>query len=86
MPRKRLENPKTPAPGTVAARVRDTIERLHLNEPDAADYLGVPVYTLRKWVTGEREPAAAVMRLLDVLGMVEAMHPGTHDALMPRRT
>lgn len=86
MPKKRPEGPKTPAPGTAAARVRETIERLRLKEPDAAAYLGVPVHTLRKWLTGEREPAAAVVRLLDVLGMVEAMHPGTHDALMPRRT
>ena len=75
--------PKTPAPGTVAERVRATVDRLHLDEARAADYLGVPVFTLRKWLTGEREPGAAVARLLDVLGMVEALAPALHDSFLP---
>lgn len=73
-----------PAPGTVAARVRTTVDRLNLSEACAADYFGVPVFTLRKWLTGEREPGAAVARLLDVLGMVEAMAPALHEAMMPK--
>ena len=64
-----------PAPDTFAARVRDTMHRLNLDEREAADYLGVPIYTLRKWESGERGSSAAVMRLLDVLGMVEALAP-----------
>lgn len=73
-----------PATGTFAARVRETINRLQLDEARAADYLGVPVYTLRKWVAGEREPSAAVIRLFDVLGMVEALAPAIHESLLPK--
>lgn len=72
-----------PSPDSFAARVRETIARLNLDEARAADYLGVPVFTLRKWATGERQPGAAVLRLFDVLGMVEAMAPALHAALTP---
>lgn len=78
-----LRQPKTPAPGTVAERVRQTVDRLNLDESRAAEYFGVPVFTVRKWCTGEREPGAAVARLLDVLGMVEAMAPALHGAFLP---
>lgn len=72
-----------PAPDSFAARVRETIARLNLDETRAADYFGVPVFTLRKWCSGERQPGAAVLRLFDVLGMVEALAPGLHAALTP---
>jgi len=81
-----LKQPKTPAPGTVAERVRQTVDRLNLDEPRAADYFGVPVFTVRKWCTGEREPGAAVARLLDVLGMVEAMAPALHGSFLPAQS
>lgn len=60
--------------------------RLGFDEPRAAAYLGVPVYTLHKWVTGERSPNAAVLKLLDVLGMIEALAPALHDSLIPPPT
>ena len=72
-----------PAPGTFAVRVRETVDRLNLDEPRAAAYFGVPVFTLRKWTTGEREPGAAVIRLLDVLGTLEALAPALHDSFLP---
>lgn len=72
-----------PAPGTFAARVRETVARLNLDEPRATVYFGVPVFTLRKWTTGEREPGAAVVRLLDVLGTLEALAPALHDSFLP---
>lgn len=72
-----------PAPGSFAADIRALADRLGLNEPRAAAYLGVPVFTLRKWATGERQPGAAVLRLLDVLGMVEAMAPALHALFLP---
>jgi DNA-binding transcriptional regulator YiaG len=78
-----LKPTKTPSPGSLAERVRHTLERLNLSEPRAAVYLGVPVFTVRKWINGEREPGAAVARLLDVLGMVEAMAPELHGAFLP---
>jgi hypothetical protein len=74
---------KTPVPGSLAERVRQTLDRLNLDEPRAAAYLGVPVFTVRKWTNGEREPGAAVARLLDVLGMVEAMAPALHNSFLP---
>ena len=78
-----LNPSKTPLVGTVAARAKDTADRLNLNEHRAALYFGVPVFTYRKWATGDREPSAAVTRLLDVLGMVEAMAPALHDSFLP---
>lgn len=66
------------APNFVALRAR-----LNLTLPAMADYLGVPVYTYRKWETGEREPSSATLRLLDVLGTIEALAPSIHAALLP---
>jgi hypothetical protein len=78
-----LNPSKTPLAGSLAERVRHTLDRLNLDEPRAAVYLGVPVFTVRKWINGEREPGAAVARLLDVLGMVEAMAPALHGSFLP---
>ena len=66
-----------------AQRIKDTITRLCLTDTHAAHYLGVPVTTFRNWVTGQRAPGAAVMRLLEVLGTIEVMNPVLHAALMP---
>jgi hypothetical protein len=77
-----LKQPKTPAPGTVAERVRQTVDRLSLDEGQAAAYFGVPVYTVRKWCRGEREPGAAVARLLEVMGMLEALAPNLHQTFL----
>ncbi len=76
--------PSKPAPaGLFSARIRETVARLALDESRAADYLGVPVYTLRKWATGERVPSASAIRLLDVLGTIEALAPALHAAFLP---
>ena len=74
---------KIPLAGSLAERIKQTLERLHLDDTRGAVYLGVPVFTVRKWISGEREPGAAVARLLDVLGMVEAMAPALHGSFMP---
>lgn len=82
---KRPKTPKTaPAEGTVAATVVATLARLRLTDTQGAAYLGVPVTTLRKWIAGEREPAAAVGRLLEVMGAMEALAPSLHETFMPR--
>ena len=57
--------------------------RLNLDDGQAAAYLGVPVFTFKKWSAGERKPTAAVARLLEVLGMVEAMNPALHASFLP---
>ena len=59
--------------------------RLGLSPQGMADYLGVPLPTYRNWRDGHREPPAAVNRLLDVLGIIEALAPAIHDHLLPRR-
>jgi hypothetical protein len=81
-----LKQPKTPAPGTVAQRVRQTVDRLNLDEGQAAEYFGVPVFTVRKWLTGEREPGAAVARLLEVMGLLEALAPNLHQTFLVNLT
>lgn len=84
------KTPKKPVPGTVAAQVVQTVERLGLSEAQAAQYFAVPVFTVRKWLTGEREPGAAVARLLEVMGLLEALAPNLHQTflvnLAPRPT
>lgn len=67
-----------------AERIKTTIDRLKLTDNQAADYFGVPVFTLRKWLTGEREPGAATYRLVEVLGMLEALAPELHQSLLHR--
>ena len=62
------------------------MHRLHLDDNQAADYLGVPVFTFRKWASGERQPSAAVLRLLDVLGTVEALAPALHAGFLPSQS
>ena len=59
------------------------IERQALSDTRAAGLLGVPVFTLRKWTSGQRAPSAAAVRLLSVLGTLEALAPDVLAALTP---
>jgi hypothetical protein len=70
---------KTPPNPTFQA----LMTRLSLDDRQAAQYLGVPPFTFRKWLTGERVPNSAVLRLLEVLGIVEALAPALHSSLLP---
>lgn len=79
------QTPKNPG-STLALRLAQTRSRLDLFPAEMADYLGVPIYTLRKWESGERGSSAAVMRLLDVLGMVEALAPALHESFLPPKS
>ena len=58
-------------------------DRQALSEARAAGLLGVPVFTLRKWIAGQRAPSAAAVRLLAVLGTLEALAPNVLAALTP---
>ena len=49
----------------------------------AAGLLGVPVYTLRKWSSGQRAPSAAAVRLVAVLATLAAIAPSLLEALTP---
>ena len=60
------EDKTTPPLPSFANRVRNTMTRLGLNEKETAEYLAIPLFTLRKWIRGEREPTAAVIRVISV--------------------
>jgi hypothetical protein len=75
--------PKTPQNPQFTADLLALIDRHKLNDNQAAALLGVPVFTLKKWTTGERGPSAATIRLLEVLGIVEAMAPSLFGVLTP---
>ena len=77
------EAPGALVPSNFQSRLSATMARLGLTAQGAADYLGVPVTTIRKWIDGTRTPGAAVIRLLDVLGIVEAIAPSIHAAMLP---
>ena len=70
---------------TISERVRAIQERHSMTDDQCADYLGVPVHTLRNWRTGKRVPAAVVYKLLDVLGTIEALAPSLHEHLIPAK-
>ena len=59
------------------------IARHNLCETQAAGLLGVPVFTLKKWTSAQRAPSASAVRLLEVLGLLEAVAPALLDALTP---
>jgi hypothetical protein len=59
------------------------MQRQNLCETQAAGLLGVPVFTLKKWTSAQRAPSAAAVRLLEVLGLLEAVAPALLDALTP---
>jgi hypothetical protein len=75
--------PKTPQNPQFTADLLALIDRHKLSEQSAAALLGVPVHTLKKWTTGERGPGAATIRLLEVLGIVEALAPSLFGVLTP---
>ena len=67
----------------ITRRLVATRQRLVLTQPRMAAYLGVPVATYQSWEMGVREPSSSALRLLDVLGIVEALAPGVHAQLVP---
>lgn len=63
-------------------RLIELRSRLNFSQVQMAQYLGVPVFTLRKWESGEREPRAVLTRLLDVLNFLEVFAPALHDGFL----
>lgn len=64
-------------------RLTELEARLKLTPTQMAAYLGVPVFTYRKWKSGERVPTVVLTRLLDVLGTVEVLNPALHAQFLP---
>jgi len=71
--------PETP----YATALLALMHRHGLDETRAAALLGVPVFTLAKWLAGTRAPSAAAVRLVDVLGTLEALAPAIFSAFLP---
>lgn len=67
------------------ARIEALMSRLGMNQAAMAKYLGVPQGTIGNWLGGTRKPNAVVVRLLDVLGMMEVMCPDVHEGIMPKK-
>lgn len=65
-----------------AETLKQTAARLGLSEMTMAAYLGVPVFTYRKWENGTRGMDAAPRRLLDVLERIENEAPDLHLSLI----
>ena len=66
----------------LTARFNALQDRLNLDDKGMADYLGVSVHTWIKWRNGTRIPGAGIVRLLDVLGMIEITVPELHEKLI----
>lgn len=63
---------------------KQTLERLNLNDSRASIYLGVPVFTLRKWLKGERHPNSSAIRLLEILNLIEQEAPDLHNKILSK--
>ena len=57
--------------------------RHSLDKVQTAALLGVPVYTLRHWLAGTRNPTSSAVRLLGVLCLLETLAPVLLAALVP---
>ena len=84
-PRQKRSKRAPVAPGSFAERLTLIMSRLSMSDMALSDYLGCPVPTVRKWLSGERRPSSATVRLLDVLGTIEALAPDVHASLVPTR-
>lgn len=65
-------------------RLNDLMNRHSMTRKDLALYLGVPPHTVKHWLDGTRMPSAATIRLLQVLGIIEAFAPAIHNQLIER--
>jgi DNA-binding transcriptional regulator YiaG len=53
-----------------------------LSNKGLACYLGVPPATVVKWLSGDRTPSAALIKLIDVLEMLAVIAPDIHNQLI----
>jgi DNA-binding transcriptional regulator YiaG len=73
---------ETKQPDPTTERIRAVMARRGMSQAAMSRYLGVPQGTIGNWLAGTRAPSRSVGRLLDVLGMVEALAPAIHDHLV----
>lgn len=75
-----IEQTKDPT----VARIEALMKRRGMNQAAMARYLGVPQGTIGNWLGGTRVPNKCVVRLLDVLGMIEVLAPAIHEEFLPK--
>lgn len=63
--------------------IRGLMARHSLDKVQTAALMGVPVYTLRHWLAGTRNPTSSAVRLLSVLCVLETLAPDLLAALVP---
>ena len=64
--------------------IKELQTRLGLSTEQMSVYLGVSHHTIIKWSNGQRKVPAIALRLIDVLGTVEALNPALHEHLTPK--
>ena len=65
-------------------QMKQMLTRLNLTEEQGAEYLGVPVHTFKKWLTGQRKPSASAVRLAEVLETIEVLAPALNNNFLPK--
>ncbi len=65
-------------------QLEQMLTRLNLSEEQGAEYLGVPVYTFKKWLTDQRKPSASAIRLVEVLATIEVLSPDLNNNFLPK--
>ena len=65
-------------------QLEQMLTRLNLSEEQGAEYLGVPVYTFKKWLTGQRKPNASAIRLVELLATIEVLSPELNNNFLPK--
>ena len=73
-------------PADYSMRLKTTQNRLKTSRQGLADYYGVPVQTLNKWIDGTRTPSSAAAKLIETLEMIETLAPEIHEFMLPKRT
>ena len=65
-------------------QLEQMLNRLNLTEEQGAEYLGVSIYTFKKWLTGQRKPNASAIRLVEVLQLIEVLAPELNNNFLPK--
>ena len=63
-------------------KLKEMQARLGLSEKAMSAFLGVPVFTYRKWINASRVPNASAIRLVELLELLEVMAPSIVDQLV----
>lgn len=69
------KTPTTPSDNPTPATLAAWQHAAGLSPAGAAQLLGVPVFTYRKWADGTRRPDAAALRLIQLVQLLHALAP-----------